>query len=67
MNRKSFLTEKIFVCRQIIVDNTALVRRKRGHFEISKQTNHLKVCDKKKMSMIIKITRQIEKFNVTLD
>ena len=46
MNRKSFLTEKIFVCRQIIVNNTALVRRKRGHFEISKQTNHLKVCQK---------------------
>ena len=66
MNRKSFLTEKIFVCRQIIVNNTALVRRKRGHFEISKQTNHLKVCDKR-MSMIIKITRQIEKVNVTLD
>ena len=66
MNRKSFLTEKIFVCRQIIVNNTALVRRKRGHFEISKQTNHLKVYDKR-MSMIIKITRQIEKFNVTLD
>ena len=33
---------------------------------MSNKQNHLKVCEKK-ISMIITITRQVEKLNMTLD